>query len=139
MEIAYRLPTEAEWEFAARGGNKSGNYTYAGGENLQELGWFNENSYGKTMPVGLKFHNELGIHDMSGNVWEWCNDWWYDDYKLVAQTNTADTKHGYSRVLRGGSWCNNAVHCRPAARDYYNPTYRDNRYGFRLVISFLSV
>ncbi len=146
----YRLPTEAEWEFAAIGGNRSGGYTYAGGENLQELGWYDGNSYDKTMPVGLKMYNELGIHDMSGNVWEWCSDV-YSDYTEVISSSTVDAidgaivnptgvlQQGVDRVLRGGSWSDQAGHCRPTFRLNDPPAIRFDNFGFRLVLSSLSV
>ena len=79
-EHAYRLPTDAEWEYAARGGNKSQGYKYAGSNKLQEVGWFSDNSHSETKPVGLNDPNELGIYDMTGNLWEWCEDVWHDNY-----------------------------------------------------------
>jgi sulfatase modifying factor 1 len=134
----YRLPTEAEWEFAARGGNKSKGYKYSGSNNLDEVGWsLAYDSSGNLHPsgtskVGTKLANELGVYDMSGNVWEWCWDW-YGDYQSGSQTNPSGPSAGYVRVLRGGSWFNSAEDCRVAYRDFSGPDGRDYYdYGFRL-------
>ena len=131
----FRLPTEAEWEYAARGGNKSQGYTYAGSNNLNEVAWYCDNSNSKTHPVGQKKPNELGIYDMSGNVWEWCQDWYNGDYyKNSPANNPTGPTSGTYRVLRGGSWNNYlAVYCRVAHRYYGTPSYRGFYYGFRLV------
>ncbi|MEY4134087.1 MAG: hypothetical protein RL386_437, partial [Bacteroidota bacterium] len=111
----YRLPTEAEWEYAARGGSSSLGYKYSGSNNLDEVAWHEGNSGNKTHPVGQKKSNELGLYDMSGNVWEWCADW-YGSYSSGAQTNPKGPSSGTYRVLRGGSWGNNAGSCRSAYR-----------------------
>ncbi len=115
----YRLPTEAEWEYAARGGQKSNKTKFAGSQNLGAVGWYSDNS-SKTHPVGGKAPNELGIYDMSGNVWEWCADW-YGDYSSGSQTNPKGPGSGSYRVLRGGSWINViwAVACRFGATNPY--------------------
>ncbi len=129
-----RLPTEAEWEYAAKGGRKSKNYKYAGSNELDEVAWYRANSKGQTQPVGQKKPNELGIYDMSGNVWEWCSDW-YGAYSASAQTNPKGADLGSYRVYRGGSWGNDPENCRVANRSGNTPANRRNILGFRLVIS----
>jgi sulfatase modifying factor 1 len=130
----YRLPTEAEWEYAARGANKSGGYKYSGGQSLPLVGWFGDNADGKTHPVAQKRANELGVYDMSGNVWEWCSDW-YGGYLSSATSNPRGSSSGSRRVLRGGSWRYSAVICRVASRRSYAPSYRIDNFGFRVVLS----
>ena len=135
----YRLPTEAEWEYAARGGNKSKGYRYSGGNNLDAVGWYNDNSRSKTHPVAQKQPNELGLYDMSGNVWEWCSDW-YGSYSSSPQNNPQGPNSGYKGncILRGGCWRDGgsvANGCRVAYRSRLNPGIRYRRYGFRLVLS----
>jgi formylglycine-generating enzyme required for sulfatase activity len=136
----YRLPTEAEWEYAARGGNKfftlSGveGYKYSGSNNIDEVAWYWDNSGKKTQPVGIKKPNELGIYDMSGNVLEWCWDY-YGSYSSNSQTNPKWANSGSIRVYRGGSWGRDAEGCRVADRNNYIPSYRDRHIGFRLLRS----
>ncbi len=134
--MKFRLPTEAEWEYAARGGNRSKGYKYAGSNNLNEAGWYDGNSGNHTHPVGEKKPNELGLYDMSGNVYEWCQDWG-GVYINEAQTNPTGRQSGVLRVLRGGSRWNNAGSCRVSNRYYGDPGSRyDNNRGLRLVLSF---
>lgn len=124
----YRLPTEAEWEFAARGGKQSAGYKYAGSNTLSSVAWHTDNSGSKTHPVGSKSPNELDIYDMSGNVWEWTSSGWSDNYEK--------SRTSQSYVLRGGSWSNNNYNCRVA---YRINSYPSNRYvndGFRLAQDF---
>ena len=132
----YRLPTEAEWEYAARGGvetiHESSQTKYAGSNNIDNVAWYTSNSGSKTHTVGTKQANELGIYDMSGNVWEWCSDW-YGSYSSGSQNNPQGAKSGKYRVLRGGSWNNNAIYCRVANRYRNNPALTLNNNGFRLV------
>jgi formylglycine-generating enzyme required for sulfatase activity/predicted Ser/Thr protein kinase len=128
----YRLPTEAEWEYAARGGNQSKGYRYAGSDDLANVGWFWDNSGIITHDVGQKQANELGIYDMSGNVWEWCEDW-KGAYSSSPQTNPKGPSSGSYRVLRGGGWSINAGGCRVSNRHYFSPDFRYYGYGFRLV------
>ncbi|MBP8240314.1 MAG: formylglycine-generating enzyme family protein, partial [Saprospiraceae bacterium] len=128
----YRLPTEAEWEFAAKGGAEDG-YKYAGSDLLEQVGWHTENSGGETQEVGLLLPNALGLYDMSGNVWEWCEDW-YDSYTPAAQENPHGPGKGVLRVLRGGSWSLHSRHCRPACRPFDGPASRDGDLGFRLAL-----
>ena len=114
----YRLPTEAEWEYAARGGNKSKGYTYSGSNNLDAVAWYANNSNRKTQTVAQKKPNELGLYDMSGNVYEWCSD-----------------KYRKPAMIRGGSWYYVGSYCQVTYRNSSSPNNRLNHYGFRLVLS----
>jgi len=127
----FRLPTEAEWEFAARGGTKSLGYKYSGSNNIDDVAWYTYNSGRTTHPVGTKAANELGIYDMSGNVYEWCSDW-YGSYSSSSQTNPQGSSSDSYRVLRGGGWCDDARHCRVALRGWSSPGSRGNDLGLRL-------
>ena len=129
----FRLPTEAEWEYAARGGKKSSHYKYSGSGNIDDVAWYYYNSGSSTHAVGTRTANELGIYDMSGNVWEWCSDR-YGGYSAGSQTNPQGPSSGMDLVLRGGSWDNDARVCRVSNRGRYDP-YISRRYdGFRLVL-----
>ena len=129
----YRLPTEAEWEFAARGGNKSNDYTYSGSNSINDVAWYSSNCGAKTHEVGGLQANELSIYDMTGNVWEWCSDW-YDEnyYKNSPSQNPKGANSGTTRVLRGGSWYFSSYNCRVAYRGRGFPTGRDSDAGFRV-------
>ena len=129
----FRLPTEAEWEFACRGGNNSLGYKYSGSDNIDNVAWYDGNSGDKTHPVATKSANELGIYDMSGNVWEWCCDW-YGDYTSGALTNPKGPESGSYRVNRGGSWFYNARDCRSSYRFSYGPAFRCIYLGLRLAL-----
>ena len=131
---SFRLPTEAEWEFAARRGNKSRGYLYSGSNAIGDVAWYEGNSSFMTHAVGTKQPNELGIYDMTGNVWEWCQDW-YDSYSSSPQTNPTGAVSGSYRVDRGGSWNCLARSCRASCRDRCTPDYRNNSCGLRLVLS----
>ena len=130
----FRLPTEAEWEYAARGGKKSRGYQYSGNSNISDVAWYDGNSGSKTHPVGTKQANELGIYDMSGNVYEWCQDW-YGSFSSSSQTNPTGADSGSSRVFRGGSWYGNARYCRLSFRDCTPPDCRGYNLGLRLALS----
>ncbi len=129
--VGYRLPTEAEWEYAAMGGNKSEGYKYSGSDNVSDVAWYDSNSGGKTQEVDKKAPNELGIYDMSGNVYEWCSDC-YGSYSSSAQTNPYNSTAVSSRVSRGGSWNYIATYARVANRSNFSPTYTFNYLGFRI-------
>ncbi|MDL2305484.1 formylglycine-generating enzyme family protein [Bacteroides sp. OttesenSCG-928-D19] len=128
-----RLPTEAEWEYAARGGNKSRGYKYAGSNIIEEVAWFEGNSGGRAHEVATKRPNELGLYDMTGNVWEWCYDW-YGSYSSGSQNNPTGATSGTSRVNRGGCWINDARHCGVSSRNYFAPGDSYSGVGFRLVL-----
>ncbi len=128
----FRLPTEAEWEFAARGGTKSQGYKYSGSNTIDDVAWYWDNG-DKTHEVGTKRPNELGLYDMSGNVYEWCQDW-YGSYSSSAQTNPTGASSGSDRVYRGGSWCNGAGGCRSSIRINDPPSYRRYCLGLRLAL-----
>lgn len=129
----FRLPTEAEWEYAARGGNKSIGYKYSGSDNLDRVAWYDGNSGSASHNVGQKSPNELGLYDMSGNVWEWCQDW-KDSYSSISQTNPTGPSSGSVRVNRGGSWNFFAFDCRVSYRYCNAPGYRDSYLGLRLAL-----
>lgn len=130
----YRLPTEAEWEFAAKGGNKSEGFKYSGYSVLGACGWYYSNSEATTHEVGTKYPNELGIYDMSGNVREWCNDW-FDYYTSSEANNPNGPDYGSMKVNRGGSWTTPAVNCRNSYRHTDFPHESSQDLGFRLALS----
>jgi len=138
---SFRLPTEAEWEYAARGGLFSNvlqdpperDYWYAGSDKLEQVGWFAGNSDRQTHDVGLLLPNALGLYDMSGNVLEWCNDW-YDAYPKQKEKDPKGSEKGADRVLRGGDWFNGSQYCRSACRNSSEPVNRGFNVGFRLAL-----
>ena len=130
----FRLPTEAEWEYAARGGMKSRGYRYSGSSNISDVAWYTDNSDSKPHPVGTKQSNELGLYDMAGNVSEWCQDW-YGSYVSSFQTNPTGAVSGSDRVACGGSWYNDARICRSSFRSHCTPDARYGNLGLRLVLS----
>lgn len=134
MGESFRLPTEAEWEFAARGGNNSEGFEYSGSKYRDEVAWYADNSGDYTHDVATKSPNELGIYDMSGNVWEWCQDW-YGSYGSSAQSDPTGYSSKSYRVLRGGSWHSGANSCRVARRNIGTPTGADSHVGLRLALS----
>lgn len=127
----FRLPTEAEWEYAARGGNKSNGYKYSGSNSICDVAWYTDNINWKKYYEKIMLPNELGIYDMSGNLWEWCQDW-YGDYSRSFQTNPEGPSSGSYRVLRGGGRYSDAKHCRVSYRSYYFPDRSYGSHGFRL-------
>jgi formylglycine-generating enzyme required for sulfatase activity len=129
----YRLPTEAEWEFAAKGGTNSKGFRYSGSDKLEDVAWYKANSNGQPHTVGTKLPNELGIYDMSGNVWEWCWDWYNKDfYKLEKGDNPKGPEMGERRTVRGGSWDSKSNYVRPANRISTIPSKTHEFYGFRI-------
>ena len=128
----FRLPTKAEWEFAARG-VKSKSYKYSGSNDIDAVAWYESNSNSNTREEGTKAPNELGIYDMSGNVWECCQDW-YGSYSSSAQTNPTGPTSGSGRVNRGGSWFSLAWYCRVSDRGLASPDFRYGRLGLCLAL-----
>jgi formylglycine-generating enzyme required for sulfatase activity len=127
-----RLPTEAEWEYAARGGSLSHGYIYSGSNTIGDVAWYSSNSGSRTQGCGTKTPNELGLYDMSGNAWEWCSDWYDAGYYSVSPSlNPKGPTTGTSRALRGGSWYNGEVICRVAVRNYYPPSNFFDNDGIR--------
>ncbi len=133
----YRLPTEAEWEYAARGGNKTNGYTYAGSNNIEDGTWYNVNAGGRTHPVASKAANELGLYDMTGNVWEWCWDI-YDGsyYRNSPADNPAGPEKGPYRVMRGGAFYNNLNYARVFTRQNSYVVFRAESVGFRIARTY---
>ena len=129
----FRLPTEAEWEYAARGGKSSNQCKFSGSNDLQAVGWNYDNSGSATHPVGQKNPNELGLYDMSGNVWEWCSDR-KGHYTNAAQTNPKGPSLGDTRIYRGGGWADDAACCRVAYRNNSFQNYKRNHLGLRLAM-----
>lgn len=135
----FRLPTEAEWEYAARGGNKSKGYLYSGSDIAEDVAWYNAVSgrrigSGHSHKVGAKHANELGLFDMSANVYEWCQDFWVE-YNNQEQIDPVGPQKGINHVYRGGSWYTDVYKCYPSWRDYGNPDLRRDDLGFRLALS----
>jgi len=129
----YRLPTEAEWEYAARGGNKSNGYLYSGSNNCEEVAWNDRVRFTNPSSVGEKQANELGLYDMSGNVCELCQDWYHSDYSVAPSNGDAwESPAGSDRVVRGGGWSNYGYGCRSADRNDVIPSWAGNTFGFRL-------
>ena len=129
----FRLPTETEWEYAARGGNKSNRTKFAGSSDIDSVGWHAGCSNGTTHPVGQKRPNELGLYDMSGNVFEWCQDW-YGSYSSTSQTNPQGPATGTRRVFRGSGWSSHPKGCSLSCRCYRDPDGRDDDIGLRLAL-----
>jgi len=129
----FRLPSEAEWEYAARGGQNTQGFEYSGSHQPVNVAWFGANGNNQSHPVGQKEPNELGLYDMSGNVWEWCNDWYSDTYYVH---RVGDTPHGprtgENRVIRGGAWYGTVRNCRLSNRRSARPDFCDYHFGFRL-------
>jgi formylglycine-generating enzyme required for sulfatase activity len=130
----YRLPTEAEWEYACRAGSKAAYSFGANSKTLGDYAWFTENSGSQTHPVGEKKANAWGLYDMHGNVWEWCSDW-YGVYPKGSVSDPSGPSEGSNRVNRGGSWYNVAANCRSANRNRNDPSDRIRNYGFRVALS----
>lgn len=147
----FRLPTEIEWEYAARGGNRSKGYKYSGSNNIDEVAWYIENyqnsksgKMGTTHPAGMKKPNELGLYDLSGNVWEWCEDWYTKEYHHNGKAVHPEwpfkgTPRFFRRIIRGGSWGGSAKGCRVSYIDYDIENYQDEYGGFRLVLESDSI
>ena len=135
--VQFRLPTETEWEYAARGGIYWGDYfIYSGSDNIDEVGWYKHNSGNESKIVGQKNPNQLGIYDMCGNIWEWCQDYFQRDTKKIPLDGSPCPEQSDERVLRGGCFHNNGIHCTVMKRYEIGAQYKDPCIGFRLVLSF---
>ena len=132
--LYFRLPTEAEWEYACRGGSKSKGYKYSGSNDANRVAWSQENSHNSSHQVKTKSPNELGLYDMSGNVWEWCSDW-YGDYSVLPQTNPTGPASGSGRTSRSGSWAHDNGHCISSVRGVDVPDGKGTDVGFRIALS----
>ncbi len=134
----YRLPTEAEWEYAARGGNKNSTAYFAGDTIVGNVAWYADNSNGKVQPVGQKPANELGLHDMNGNVWEWVWDWYdWNYYRYSPVQNPAGPKVGGYKVMRGGAWYNYGNYANVYTRQNHQINYKQNSVGFRVARNYV--
>ena len=132
----FRLPSETEWEYAARGGIYWGDYfLYSGSDNIDDVGWYRRNKGDECKEVGQKKPNQLGIHDMSGNLWEWCLDYYHEDTTKIPRNGLPCLEESPERVLRGGCFHNFGAHCTVMKRYQINPDYKDPCIGFRLVLS----
>ena len=129
----FRLPTEAEWEYAARGGKNTNGYKYSGSSTVGTVAWYSSNSSNKTHPVAQKTANEINVFDMSGNVWEWCSDW-YGNYSISSQTDPTGATSGPGHVIRGGAYNDAATECRVSVRSNASATSSFTTLGLRLVM-----
>jgi formylglycine-generating enzyme len=135
--LQFRLPSEAEWEYAAKGGiHRADDFIYSGSNDIDEVAWYKDNCLDESMPVGLKKPNQLGIYDMSGNIWEWCQDYYHPDTGKIPKDGSPCREKSAERVLRGGCFHNWAVHCTAAKRYQIMPEFKDPCISFRLVVSF---
>ena len=128
------MPTEAEWEYAARGGQNNDRYKYSGSDNVHDVAWFSANSLNRIQPVGSKAPNSLGTFDMSGNVWEWCSDY-YGSYSSSKKTNPFESVAGSLRVNRGGGWCDYLAEIYIGNRDGNTPATKSKNMGFRICMT----
>ena len=132
-DLTFRLPTEAQWEYAARGGKQSHSMRYSGSDNPNEVAWHQDNAGNVLHKPGILHPNELGLYDMSGNIWEWCSDW-YAEYSVSAQTDPIGPTIGSRRVVRGGSFSYEASYSRVTQRNNLSPDYHSFVTGFRLAM-----
>ena len=133
--VSFRLPTEAEWEFAAKGGSQTHGYMFAGSDSINDVGWYRDNSNLDIHKVALKAPNELGLYDMTGNLEEWCLDV-YDSYSKYEQTNPTGPNSGYRRVVRGGNYCLNPNQCTNTYRNTDSDLTREHLNGMRLALDW---
>lgn len=135
--LNFRLPSETEWEYAAKGGiHWTDNFTYSGSNNIDEVAWYKDNSFDKSKPVGQKKPNQLGIYDMSGNIWEWCQDYYNLDTNKIPKDGSPCLENSSERILRGGCFHNWAAHCTSTKRYEIMPEFKDPCISFRLVLSY---